>query len=91
MYDTFMGLHASRGNIPNWIYGRNGDIQVDISEVIEDTDLFVTLARDKKGSQFIQQKFPNDRELCAFLFECLLESDLIFPLSKDVFGNFVIQ
>lgn len=87
-----MTLHqSSRGSMPYNFCDHNGNIQIEFAEVIEDPELFIALARDKRGSQFIQQKFPKEPELMAFLCELLIELDLIYLLSKDVFGNFVIQ
>jgi len=81
----------SRGQMPEWLFDEDGNFTVSLQDVVE-LDLFFICVRDKKGSQFIQDNFPEkDSPLRRKLYDLLFSSQSVYNLAMDMFGNFVIQ
>lgn len=49
------------------------------------------MAKDPNGSKFIQENLSSTSPLRKKVFAIVLENDLLVPLAKDNFANFVIQ
>uniref|UniRef100_A0AC34FA63 PUM-HD domain-containing protein n=1 Tax=Panagrolaimus sp. ES5 TaxID=591445 RepID=A0AC34FA63_9BILA len=82
---------SGRGQMPEWLFDEEGNFTVSLQDIVE-LDLFFICVRDKKGSQFIQDNFPTeDCPLRRKLYEMLFDSQSIYNLAMDMFGNFVIQ
>jgi pumilio RNA-binding family len=82
---------SGRGQMPEWLFDEEGNFTVSLQDIVE-LDLFFICVRDKKGSQFIQDNFPADGSpLRRKLYDMLFDSQSVYNLSMDMFGNFVIQ
>uniref|UniRef100_A0A7E4UWQ8 PUM-HD domain-containing protein n=1 Tax=Panagrellus redivivus TaxID=6233 RepID=A0A7E4UWQ8_PANRE len=77
--------------MPDWLFDEEGRIAVSLQEVVEH-DFFFVFLRDKKGSQFVQDNFPiEDCPLRSQLFNMVIDSNSIYNIAMDMFGNFVVQ
>lgn len=82
---------SGRGHMPEWLFDEEGNFTVSLQDIVE-LDLFFICVRDKKGSQFIQDNFPTENSpLRRKLYDMLFDSQSIYNLAMDMFGNFVIQ
>jgi pumilio RNA-binding family len=82
---------SGRGQMPEWLFDEEGNFTVSLQDIVE-LDLFFICVRDKKGSQFIQDNFPAENcPLRRKLYDMLFDSQSIYNLAMDMFGNFVIQ
>lgn len=91
LLSDFRQLEAGKCELPDWLYDENGNFTVSMSDLFTH-ELFYACLKDKRGSRFIQDNFPNvGSELRHQMFEAILQDPAFFDIATDRFGNFVLQ
>ena len=81
-------LNTNINNIPNFQFNNNN-----ISNYTNETEEFLKnvlgYIKDQQGCRYIQKKIEENPEISNNLFDIL--KDEILSMSKDLFGNYVVQ